>query len=191
MEEVDDHLKDLLAIQTEVESAELYRGQPLFAELDAHLQSRGFLLFDLLPVRSYRFTGNRSHAYLRRHLNISTNSAQGFFQLGLVQLSMNQFQAAAATFQAALRAKPDFGPAWFNYGYALARAGNVREAIGPFREAIRHNPEHTDSYLLLADLHLQLNERERASQLIGQARMIDPNNPRLPAIEKKLGPAPR
>jgi tetratricopeptide (TPR) repeat protein len=122
-------------------------------------------------------------------LNISTNSAQGFFQLGLVQLGLNQFEAAAATFQAALRAKPDFGPAWFNYGYALARAGNVRGAIDPFREAIRHNPEHIDSYLLLADLHLQLNERDRASDLIRQARLIDPANPKVHALEKKMGAA--
>ena len=69
----DDHLRDLLAIQTEVEFAELYRGQPLFADIDAHLTGRGFVLFDLLPVRSYRFIGNRSHAHLRQHLNILKN----------------------------------------------------------------------------------------------------------------------
>jgi FkbM family methyltransferase len=69
----DDHLDDLLAIQTEVEFAELYLGQPLFADIDAHLTSRGFVLFDLLPVRSYRFIGNRSHARLRQHLNILKN----------------------------------------------------------------------------------------------------------------------
>jgi len=69
----DDHLGDLLAIQTEVEFAELYRGQPLFGDLHAHLTQRGFVLFDLLPVRSYRFVGNRSHAYLAQHLNILKN----------------------------------------------------------------------------------------------------------------------
>ncbi|TDQ83825.1 FkbM family methyltransferase [Dongia mobilis] len=69
----DEHLAEVLAIQTEVEFAELYRGQPLFTDLDAHLQARGFVLFDILPVRSYRFVGNRSHAYLRRHLNILKN----------------------------------------------------------------------------------------------------------------------
>jgi FkbM family methyltransferase len=69
----DAHLAELLAIQTEVEFAELYRGQPLFRDLDAHLQARGFVLFDILPVRAYRFSGNTSHAYLRRHLNILKN----------------------------------------------------------------------------------------------------------------------
>lgn len=68
-----DHWRDLLAIQTEVEFAELYRGQPLFGEVDAYLKQQGFVLFDILPVRSYRFTGEKSHAYLRRHLNLLKN----------------------------------------------------------------------------------------------------------------------
>jgi len=32
-----------VVIQTEVEFVELYRGQPLFADIDAHLRSRGFM----------------------------------------------------------------------------------------------------------------------------------------------------
>jgi hypothetical protein len=68
-----EHWRDILAIQTEVEFAELYAGQPLFGEVDAHLRAQGFILFDLLPVRSYRFEGEMSHAQLRRHLNIQKN----------------------------------------------------------------------------------------------------------------------
>ena len=68
-----EHWRDILAIQTEVEFAELYAGQPLFGDVDAHLRARGFILFDLLPVRSYRFEGEKSHAQLRRHLNIQKN----------------------------------------------------------------------------------------------------------------------
>ncbi|MBK8161268.1 MAG: FkbM family methyltransferase [Rhodospirillaceae bacterium] len=68
-----EHWHDILAIQTEVEFAELYAGQPLFGDIDGHLRARGFILFDLLPVRSYRFEGEKSHAQLRRHLNLQKN----------------------------------------------------------------------------------------------------------------------
>ena len=68
-----EHWRDLLAIQTEVEFAELYNGQPLFGDVDAYLRQQGFVLYDVLPVRSYRFQGNTSHAYLRRHLNLLKN----------------------------------------------------------------------------------------------------------------------
>lgn len=68
-----EHWRDILAIQTEVEFAELYRGQPLFGDVDAYLRAQGFVLFDLLPVRSYRFEGEKSHGLLRRHLNLLKN----------------------------------------------------------------------------------------------------------------------
>lgn len=68
-----EHWQNVLAIQTEVEFAELYAGQPLFGDVDAYLRGQGFVFFDLLPVRSYRFDGEKSHAYLRRHLNLIKN----------------------------------------------------------------------------------------------------------------------
>lgn len=68
-----EHWTDILAIQTEIEFAELYQGQPLFGDVDAYLKAQGFVLFDILPARSYRFEGEKSHALLRRHLNILKN----------------------------------------------------------------------------------------------------------------------
>ena len=68
-----EHWAGILAIQTEIEFAELYKGQPLFGDVDAYLKAQGFVLFDILPARSYRFEGEKSHALLRRHLNILKN----------------------------------------------------------------------------------------------------------------------
>src|SRR5262249_22272238 len=68
-----EHWRDVLAVQTEIEFVEFYRGQPLFADVDAFMRDRGFVLFDLLPVRSYRFDRDQSHGFLRRHLNILKN----------------------------------------------------------------------------------------------------------------------
>jgi FkbM family methyltransferase len=68
-----EHSRDLLAVQAEVEFAELYVGQPLFGDIDAYMKQRGFMFFDLLPVRYYRYEGEKSHAYMRRHLNLIKN----------------------------------------------------------------------------------------------------------------------
>jgi hypothetical protein len=65
-----EHWRNVLAVQAEVEFVEFYRNQPLFAEVDAFMRARNFVLFDLLPVRSYRFDADRSHGLLRRHLNL-------------------------------------------------------------------------------------------------------------------------
>lgn len=68
-----EHWSSLLAVQAEVSFVEFYKKQPLFADVDAFMRSKGFVLFDLLPSRAYRFDGEHSHGQLRRHLNIIKN----------------------------------------------------------------------------------------------------------------------
>ncbi len=68
-----EHWSGLLAVQAEVGFVEFYKRQPLFADVDAFMRSQGFIMFDLLPSRAYRFDGERSHGQLRRHLNIVKN----------------------------------------------------------------------------------------------------------------------
>lgn len=68
-----DHWRDLLAVQTEVEFLPIYRGQPLFADVDAFMRDRGFILMDLLPVRGFRVAQDRERHYLRKYLKLSVN----------------------------------------------------------------------------------------------------------------------
>jgi len=46
--------KGVVAVKTEVEFAALYEGQPLFGDIDQHLRSLGFVLFDLSRSRGRR-----------------------------------------------------------------------------------------------------------------------------------------
>jgi FkbM family methyltransferase len=68
-----EHWRDLIAVQCEVELVEFYRGQPLFHDVDAFMRAHGFVMFDFLPVRSYRFDRDQSHGLMRRHLNLLKN----------------------------------------------------------------------------------------------------------------------
>jgi tetratricopeptide (TPR) repeat protein len=99
-----------------------------------------------------------------------------------VLLAKKQLIEAADVFQRATELKPDFGPAHYNRGLALAQAGRPREAVAAFRETIRYNPERFDTYLLLADLHLRLGEPQEARPLLIQARTLAPEHPRLKAL---------
>jgi tetratricopeptide (TPR) repeat protein len=124
---------------------------------------------------------------LRRHLEMEPESVNGHFQLGRALLARERFDEAAAAFQRATQLKPDSGPAFYNLGFALARSGRTREALAPFREAIRHNPERIDSYVLLADLHVQLGENAKARELLAQAEAINASDPRLATLRRKIG----
>lgn len=46
--------RSVLAIQIEVEFSHIYKHQPLFADVDTHLQARNFTLFDLIPAHRVR-----------------------------------------------------------------------------------------------------------------------------------------
>jgi FkbM family methyltransferase len=67
------HWQDVVAVQSEVHFKELYLGEPLFHDLDAFMRSRGFMLFDFLPVRKYRTNGVQRHFFLKRDLGIARN----------------------------------------------------------------------------------------------------------------------
>ncbi len=116
---------------------------------------------------------------LRRYLELSPRSAQGLFQLGLVLLAQERFAEAAGLFDQATQLKRDFGPAYYNRGFALARAGQPREAMAAFHESLRHNPERLETYVLLADLHLRAGEREAALSVINQGQALSPTDQRL------------
>lgn len=49
--------ESILGLQLEVEFGEMYRGQPLFADVDAFVRPFGFVLFDLCPVHWKRRAG--------------------------------------------------------------------------------------------------------------------------------------
>jgi tetratricopeptide (TPR) repeat protein len=123
---------------------------------------------------------------LRRFLKSDSNSVVGHFQLGMSLLAQHHYPDAIASFERATALKPDFGPAFLNIGFALVKSGKLREAVAPFKQAIQHNPEVIDSYILLADLRLQLGENEGAAEMARLAERVNPNDRRLPALRQKL-----
>jgi len=122
----------------------------------------------------------------RRFLEMDAQSVNGHFQLGMSLLAQKRYPEAVARFRQATSLKRDFGPAFFNLGFALAKSGQQREAVAAFEEAIRQSPEIIDSYILLADLHLQLGEKEQAVELAKLAEQVNARDPRLPALRRKI-----
>jgi tetratricopeptide (TPR) repeat protein len=123
---------------------------------------------------------------LRRHLQLDPQSINGQFQLGMCLLAEQRYADAALTFERCIALKPDFGPAFFNLGFALAKTGQKERAVQCFRESIRHSPEHVESYILLADLHLQLGQTIQAARLADQAEALHSADPRLPVLRAKI-----
>lgn len=134
-----------------------------------------------------RNNATEAERLFRRHLELDPDSMQGWFQLGMSLLAQRRDADAAEAFSEAIRRKPDSGPAWHNRGYALGRMGRRAEAIEAFRNVLRHNPEHLESYLLLADLHLQERDRTRAREVLDRAERLRPGDPRVRSLLRRAG----
>lgn len=123
---------------------------------------------------------------LRRHVDLDKGSVQGFFQLGTALLKQDKFVEAAQVFEQCGRLKSDFGPAFFNQAYCVARSGNKKDAIPLFLQALRLSPEHLETYLLLGDLYVQLGQYQEATALLERAETLRGQDPRLKALRAKL-----
>lgn len=52
---------------------------------------------------------------------------------------------AIACYQKALKLKPDFAPAHFNLGFALADQGRLADAVQEYEQALTHNPRYAEA----------------------------------------------
>ncbi|HEV8594818.1 MAG TPA: tetratricopeptide repeat protein, partial [Thermoplasmata archaeon] len=69
---------------------------------------------------------------------------------GRAEMEAGHIDGALRTFDAALRIKPTYAPAWRAKGRALRTAGNASAALDCYAEALRHEPEDESSWFGLA-----------------------------------------
>jgi FkbM family methyltransferase len=82
-------IESTLAIATEVEFVALYKGQPLFADVDTFLRAQGFVLHKLLRLggRSARpFVMNKDPNSAVQHMWADALYVRDFFSLGALEL---------------------------------------------------------------------------------------------------------
>jgi tetratricopeptide (TPR) repeat protein len=125
---------------------------------------------------------------LRRLLQISADSVNAHWQLGVALICLQRYAEAVPILQRAVQLKPDFGEAHFNLGFALARSGNGHAAIPSFRNAIRYNPDMIDPYITLADLLAQTGETQQATNLLARALQLDPSDERAKTLLRRIQP---
>jgi len=125
---------------------------------------------------------------LRRLLQISPDSINAHWQLGVALICLERYSEAIPILQRAVDLKPDFGEAHFNLGFALARSGNGRAAIPSFRNAIRYNPDLIDPYITLADLLAQTGETRDATNLLARVLQLDPEDERAKTLLRRIAP---
>ena len=80
------------------------------------------------------------YAY-RKAIQLEPTFYQAHYNLGIALLQRKDFSGAGAALQQAVQLKPGFASAYNNLGIAFSRQGKLDEAIGSFRQAIRHSKD--------------------------------------------------
>jgi tetratricopeptide (TPR) repeat protein len=104
-----------------------------------------------------------------------------FLASGELALEKNDFALAAEAFGQAV--KIDVGDADAHFGLARAYASSDAEkAEAAVKAALKWNPNHIKSLLLVADDHIDAERYDEAEQVLAQVAKINPHHPRAAAF---------
>jgi len=100
----------------------------------------------------------------------------GYLAKGELALDKQDYALAASTFQEGLQRLPE--DADLHYGLARAYENSDRAAmIASLQAALKINPRHVPSLLLLADHHIVAERYAEAEDLLAEARGVNPVSP--------------
>jgi tetratricopeptide (TPR) repeat protein len=117
--------------------------------------SRGHELLPMMPELSILlgnvFLGCRNFPnakfYFTRALNISPNSSDAMYGLGIAHWRLCEFQAAADLFRRSLMRNPDDVSTWLGLGHCLLELGQCDAGYDCFRTVARGDPKRYGSAL--------------------------------------------
>ena len=101
---------------------------------------------------------------------------EGWFNLGLKQVSGGEFDKAIVSWEKALSINPNLSEAWHNRGSALGRLGRYSEAVESFQKALLIDPNNYQAWNDRAHALYQLENWAAAADSWGNAIKITPAN---------------
>ena len=101
---------------------------------------------------------------------------EGWFNLGLKQVSSGEFDKAIASWEKALNINPHLSEAWHNRGSALGRLGKYEEAVESFQKALAIDPNNYQAWSDRAHALYQLKNWSAAADSWSNAIKITPGN---------------
>ncbi|MEL6581334.1 MAG: tetratricopeptide repeat protein, partial [Cyanobacteria bacterium J06621_12] len=101
---------------------------------------------------------------------------ESWFNLGLKQVSVGEYDKAIASWDKALTINADLAEAWHNRGSALGRLGDYEAAVESFQNALKIDPDNYQAWNDRAHALYQLQKWSSAIESWSQAIKIMPGN---------------
>ncbi len=125
---------------------------------------------------------------LSNAVQLSPESVEAHFQLGVALFQQGRFDEAEEQFRAATKLKPDFALAHYNRGHCLARRDRVKEAIAAFRAALDIRPAFAAAHSSLGELFAREGEKSLAREHLRRAVELNPEDATAIQLLEKLQP---
>jgi len=114
------------------------------------------------------------------------NNLRGFVEQGQSLLKQNRFNEAQQAFRQALTVDPNFAPAHFFLGYALAQGGQSQQAIGEFQAALQIDPNMKEAVLNIGSNYQSLGDCANAITWYERYLRENPNSPKSGDIRQRI-----
>jgi predicted O-linked N-acetylglucosamine transferase (SPINDLY family) len=108
--------------------------------------------------------------------NLVDDPFEAHFQRGLTLAQNGQFEEAVASFQEALRLRPESAAAHNNLGNVFVEQGRVDDAVRSFRQALRYKPDFVSAHSNLGEALRRQGHLEEAVASFRDALRLDPRH---------------
>jgi Flp pilus assembly protein TadD/peroxiredoxin len=105
--------------------------------------------------------------------------AEGYYNLGTLNLRRNNFPAARQYLEQTLKLRPNYPEAWNNLGMMAAQQGNPSEAIEDFQKSLDLRPNYAVALLNLGNVYRRQSNYPLAEQSFTRALELQPNDPEI------------
>jgi len=109
-------------------------------------------------------------------LTVNPNSSIAHSNLGCLLLDAQGMTGEAVSqFKQAIKIRPDYGYAYYNYGNALAAQGKLEESVAQFRIALKLMPDYTNAYYNLGNSLIREGKTDEAIAQYQNAIRVTPD----------------
>jgi tetratricopeptide (TPR) repeat protein len=107
------------------------------------------------------------------------DDAEGYYNLGTLNLRRNDLQQARGYLEKALKLRPSYTEAWSNLGMINAQEGHSEDAIENFQQALQLRPDYEIALLNLGNVYRRQRAFGKAEECLTHALRIKPDDPEV------------
>jgi tetratricopeptide (TPR) repeat protein len=108
------------------------------------------------------------------------------YRIGIDAFERGDLKAALDTFTQVIAMEPGFAEAWNKRATLYFVVGDLRRSLADCDEVVKRNPRHFGALAGYAQIHVQLENYERALDYARRAYAVNPNLEGIPAMIEAL-----